>query len=189
MTRTTVAVDRLLTFLVGLVVGATGLALFAWWAGWLPGAGERLDLAAVADLERQVWWPWALGAVGVVLVLLGLRWLASHLPDRGVTHLVLPGSGADGRLVVAAGPVAAALAATFQETPGVRSARGAIQRDRGQIVARVNAMVEDEADLRVVAAAAERASAELQRALQRDDLRCLFRLRVAARSRSLPRVH
>lgn len=189
MSRATVVVDRFLTLLLALLVGATGVALLVWWSGRGPAAPSRLDLSAAADLERQTWFPWALGAFGIVLVLLGLRWLASHLPDRGVTHLNLAGSGSGGRLVVAAGPLAAVVAETFQETPGVRSARGAIQRDRGQVVARVNAVVEGEADLRLVAAAAERASAQLQQALQRDDLHCLFRLRVAARSRSMPRVH
>lgn len=130
----------------------------------------------------------ALLAAGVVMTLLGLRWLAGHIPNRAVGQLELPGSGPDGRLLVAAGTVASAAAAAFAATPGVRSAKGTIHRDRGQLVAKLTATVEHEADLHLVAAAADTVTADLRQALQRDDMVARVQLHAAGRNRALPRV-
>lgn len=78
------------------------------------------------------------------------------------------GSGPEGRLLVNAGTVASAAADAI--AAGVRSATGTIQRDRGQLVAKLTATVEREADLHLVAAAADTVTADLRRALQRDDM-------------------
>ncbi len=189
MSRATVAVDRVVGVVVALAFIGVGLFAIAWWSGRFPSLPSRLDLSAPASWTTQTWWPWALALAGVLAVLLGLRWLIAHLPDRGVSHLSLTGSGSDGRLIVDAGTVAAAAAQALERTPGVRSSRGSIHRDRGQLVAVLRATIEREADLHVIATAADQASAHLQQALQRDDLHCRVQLRTAARDRSLPRVH
>jgi len=189
MSRATLAVDRVLGALTALLLIGAGLFGIAWWSGRLVSLPQRLDLAGLGWLPRQAWWPWALGVVGALLVLLGLRWLAGHLPDRGVTHLFLTGSSAEGKLIVSARPVASAAAQVLASTPGVGTVRGAIQRDRGQLVARLNASIEPEADLRVVAAAADQVSAQLQQVLQREDLHCRVQLRTTRANRTAPRVH
>ena len=189
MSRATVAVDRVVGALVALVLIGAGLFGIAWWSGRFPSLPPRLDLSVLTSWSTQAWWPWALAVAGVLAILLGLRWLLAHLPDRGVSHLSLTGSGSDGRLIVDAGTVAAAAAQALERAPGVRSSRGNIRRDRGQLVAVLRATIEREADLQVIAAAADQASAHLQQALQRDDLHCRVQLRTAARDRSLPRVH
>ncbi len=189
MSRATLAVDRILTVLLALLLIAAGLAGVAWWSGRIVAMPPRLDLSGLDWVPRQAWWPWALGVLGVLLLLLGLRWLVGHLPDRGVSHLNLPGSNRQGRLMVEASTVASTAAEVLQATPGVRSARGSIQRDRGQLVARLDATIERGADLKVVAGAADDVSAQLRRVLQRDDLHCLVQLRTANRDRAQPRVH
>ena len=85
--------------------------------------------------------------------------------------------------------VASAAAQALAHAPGVRSSRGSIHRDRGQIVAVLRATIERGADLRVVSDAADRASADLAHVLQRDDMHCSVQLRTAGRARSMPRVH
>lgn len=195
MRRRTVALDRFAALFAGLVLVAAGLALLAWWAArmrWLPvgldGLPTQLSTAGVTDAMTARWWPWACGVAGVILVLLGLRWLASHLPDRGVRQLTLPGSTNAGRLLADAGTVTDAAAYALKATPGVRTARGTIHREQGQVVARLTATIEREADLALVARAADQASADLAAVLERDDLVCRADLNVAARHRSLPRV-
>ncbi len=189
MSRATLAVDRVLGALTALLLIGAGLFGIAWWSGRLVSLPQRLDLAGLGWLPRQGWWPWALGIVGVLLVLAGLRWLAGHLPGPGVTHLFLSGSSAEGKLIVSARPVASAAAQVLASTPGVGSVRGRIHRDRGQLVARLNASIEPEADLRVVAAAAGQVSAQLQQVLQREDLHCRVQLRTSRGNRTGPRVH
>lgn len=189
MTRGTLAFDRLMTALGGLVLAALGVLGILWWAGRLGSAPDRVDLSGIRWLPEQQWWPWALGAAGVVLALIGLRWLLSHLPRRGVTHLSLPGSGPGGRLVVATGSIVDAAAATLANTPGVRSAHGRIDHDRGQLVVRLDATIERGAELETVAAVADAVTAEMQSALERDDLTARVQLRAAGRNRAMPRVY
>lgn len=188
MSRGTLATNRILAGLLGLLLLAAGVALFAWWNGQFPGLPQKIDMGGLGWLPQQGWWPWALGAAGAILALIGFRWLAAHLPNRGVGHLNLTGSNSDGKLLVDAGAVVAAAAEAFQETPGVRSANGTIQRDRGQLVARLTATIEREADLPRMANAADAVSTQLQQALQRQDLHCRVQLRTAGQNRSQPRV-
>ncbi len=189
MSRVTLAVDRLVTVVVALALIVAGVVGVAWWSGRIVRLPARLDLSGLGWLPRQPWWPWALGALGVLLVLLGLRWLVGHLPDRGVSHLNLTGSNPGGKLMVEARTVASTAAEVLQDTPGIRLARGRLQRDRGQLVARLDATIEPGADLKLVAAAADEVSAQLCQLLQRDDLHCRVQLRTAGRDRAQPRVH
>ena len=61
-------------------------------------------------------------------------------------------------------------------------------RERGQLVARLRATIEAEADLQAITSAADQVAADLAQVLERDDLHLQVQLKVATRSRSLPRV-
>lgn len=187
ISRFTLAVDRFATLVLALLLLAAGALGVWWWTGRssLPGT---LRTGTVEDLVGQAWWPVASAVVGVVLVLLGLRWIAAHLNRQKVANLHLRGSGPKGRLDVVATKVAGAAADAFSDTLGVRSARGVVVRDRGQLVARISAVIEPEADLALLARQADTVSAQLAQALERDDLRCRVDLRVAGLARKLPRV-
>lgn len=188
MSRAVLVLDRVVAFVVGLVLLAVGVAAVLWWLGTFASWPARLDTSGVRDLTGQTWWPWAIGLVGVVLILLGLRWLVGHLPARGASQLKLPGSDASGRLVAQISPVARAAAEVFEQAPGVRSASATIREARGQLIVRLNATIEQQADLGAVAAAADQVSADLARVLQRDDIHCQVNLGVAQRARAMPRV-
>ncbi len=186
MSRATLAVTRVAAAVLGLVLVAAGLAALAWWSDRFPGLPQKTDLNGLIWLPQQAWWPWALLAAGAVMTLLGLRWLAGHIPHRAVGQIQLPGSGPDGHLLVNAGTVATAAADALAATPGVRSATGTIHRDRGQLVAKLTATIEREADLHLVAAAADTVTADLRHALQRDDMVARVQLRAAGRNRPYP---
>ena len=83
MKRATASVDRTSTAVVGLALIALGGGAVAWERGQFPGR-ERLDAPFLATAVDAGWWPWALGAAAIVLVLLGLWWLLAHLPRRSV---------------------------------------------------------------------------------------------------------
>lgn len=187
MSRAVLVLDRIAAVVVALLLIASGLAGLAWWRGSL-GLSGPLDASAVVDQTTQPWWPWVAGLVGAVLVLLGLRWLAGHVITRGVGQVRLPGTGKQGRLTAQVKPVAQAASDVLQTADGVRSVRGTINRDRGQLVARLTATIEPQADLATVTAAADAVSADLKKVLEREDLHCLVNLRVARRGRHMSRV-
>ena len=187
MSRAVIAVDRVAAIIVGLTLSVAGVAAVIWWRGE-SGLSGALNSSGVVKQTTQPWWPWVTGLVGAALVLLGLRWLLAHIPNRGVAKVRLPGTGPQGRLSAEVKSVAQVAAQVLQTTEGVRSARGTIQRDRGQIVARLTATIEPHADLRAIAAAADAVSADLKTVLQREDMHCLVNLRVAPRGRQPRRL-
>lgn len=186
MSGATVMLDRVVTFLVGLALIAAAVLVIGWryeLFGWLPAS---VDSAPVLDLTEQGWWPWALGAAAVVLVLLGLRWLFGHLPGRRVSELRLPGSGAEGRLEVDAGSAVSAACASLQARHDFRAAKGDVRRDRGQLVIDIRATLEPRCDLVEVAAAIDEETAALTQSLERPDLYCRVRLDVGSRDKAKP---
>lgn len=192
VTRTVLLLDRIATLVLALLLLAAGLAGLWWWSGRevsgtsLPGTSST---SAVTDALGGSAVAWGVAVGGVVLALVGLRWILAHLRRTTVSRLRLGGSGPDGRNEALAGKALGAAADAFATTDGVRSARGAVVRDRGQLVARVDATIEPEADLAHVAARADEVTAQLNDVLGRDDLRAAVRLRVALRGRALSRVH
>lgn len=187
VSRTTVAFDRIVTFVVGLLLVAGAVVVIGWrydLFSWLPAA---VDSGPAMDVTAQGWWQWALAAAAVVLGLIGLRWLFAHLPGGGaVSDLRLPGSGAEGQLAVDAGSAVSAACADLQSRHDVRSARGGVRRDRGQLVIDIRATLEPRCDLAEVATAIDKTTAALTQSIERDDLFCRVRLDVGSRDRSKP---
>ena len=187
ISRATVAVDRLAAFLAAVVLIAGGAAAIIWWFHLVGGLPRSIDVSALDDATTRSWWPWAAAVLGLLLVVVGLRWLVAHLPRRSVGHLTLPGSDRSGRLRVAARPLAAAAAASLATADGVTSSSGQVRRERGELVAALRATITPDADLEAVAQAADRTARDLARVLERDDVRCVVRLRVASAG-TTPRV-
>lgn len=177
-------IDRLATTIAALLLLAVGALGVWWWSDSSPFPASS-NTASVERVVREDWFPWAAGAAGVFLVLLAIRWIAAHLDRNDVKQLTLRGSGSEGALVVTAGKVAGAAAEAFQDTLGVRSARGTVTRDRGQLIAKINATIDDDADLAHVAERADLVSAQLRQVLGRNDTRCRFELRTAGIAQSI----
>lgn len=183
--------DRAATLVLSLALLAGGAAALWWWDGrTIAGATPvgTSDVGPVSDTIETSWFPWVAAVIGVLLALLGLRWVAAHLTSATVKRLRLAGSSNSGRLEVAADKVAAAAAEALGDMLGVRSTSGSVLRDRGQMVARLKLTAEPDVDLAVLAERADTVSAQLATALKREDLRCDVRVRVATSGRSLSRA-
>lgn len=187
MKRSVLGLDRVVIVLVGLLVLAVGLVAVAWGAGLLPRVWDRspdeLTLATATDAFAASWWPGASLAAGVVLGLLALWWVLAHRTHRSTGPLRLAGSTPSDPRRVDGSAAAATAADVVARTPGVRSARGKVVADRGRLVADLDVTVEPEADLGVVAAAADRVMGELAQVLGRDDVTARVHLDVARSSR------
>ncbi|WP_035858046.1 hypothetical protein [Cryptosporangium arvum] len=192
MRRSTLVLDRLAALVAGVALLGLGAALIAWPSGWLadrwPATPDRISTGA-DDVVTAPWWPWAAGVAGAVVVLVAAWWLLAHLPVRGVGALLLTGSDGNGRLALAPAGSADSAASMFAETPGVRSARARVVRERGTTVVDLTATLEPHADLAEVALAADAVAADLQDVLGRDDVAARVDLTVAGNRRALPRVH
>ena len=190
-TRKTLLIDRITTFVLALAFLAAGAAAIWWWSGRSVNGTElpaTSSTTAAADLVDQTWFAWTGAVVSVLVALVALRWIAAHLTPNTVSRLRLGSSDPTGRLDANASKVAGAAADAYADTLGVRSAKGSVVRDRGQLVARIDATIEPDSDLALLARRADEVSSQLLTVLERDDLRCSLRLKVALRGRALPRA-
>lgn len=178
MSRLTLAVDRVVTLLIGLLLMAAGLYGLLWWQGRLTNLPKRLHTSVLTHVTTYAWWPWAAAVGGVILVLIGLRWLAAHLPRRSLPAFRLPGSGSRGRLEIESSAVADAAARELGAVAGVRSVRARLVQDRGQDVLSMRGQIDADADLVALGHAADAISRHVAQAAARNDLRCRIQLGV-----------
>lgn len=172
--------DRAATLVAGLVLIAVGAAAFVWDRGLGLNWSDRLDTGRVLTFLRSDWVPWAAGLGGVLVVILGLGWLAAHARHRRVRRLPLEATGSPGAppsSEVDVGAIASAAATELARRPDVVGCRGKAVRDRRQLVVELTPTLSAQADLAAVTAAAERAAANIHSALGRNDVH----VRIAAR--------
>lgn len=143
MNRATIAFDRIAVALMGLALIAVGVGAAAWQWGYLPETRQRIDVPFAENTIQATWWPWALGAGAVVLVLVGLRWLFAHRPGRRVGRLSVSSTGDQaGQLSVDVDTIARCAADALAASDHVRSARGTTRSDRGERVVELTATLE-----------------------------------------------
>lgn len=156
MTRSAMALDRIAALLVGLVLIAVGVCAVGW-NGFLRNTiPESIELPTLVAATQQGWWPWAVAGAGVVLVLLGLRWLLSHTPAAKAGSVPLSVSGDAGRVTADLGAIADAAAQQLEAHPGVHSAKAKAIDDRGLRTLDVTVTATSVPDLGAAAAAADR---------------------------------
>ena len=188
MTRTAWAVDRIAVIVVGLILIAVGVLAFIWRLDVWNALSQTSDTSAITDILNRRWWPWAVTGAGIILILLGLRWLWAHVPGRGVGDLNLPGTGEQGKLRFSGKAAASSAADALAAKPAVQSASGTIKRDRGQLVVDLKATVDSEADLEEIAADADQIVGDLARVMGRQDLYGRVHLTVSGSATKLARV-
>ncbi len=186
MRRGVIALDRVAGTVVALGLLLAGGAMLAWRYGVLPTAPDRITAGPWTDPTTAEWWPWATGAGGVVAILLGLWWLARHLPSRVGGRFALPGGDRSGRLTADAHSAVDAAAQALARTPGIRDGSGQVVADRGQLVAELTCTIEPTADLDTVHAAAVRTAAELATVVALPAIHTRVRLRVARTDKTAP---
>jgi len=191
MRRSVLAFDRVALLLLGLVLLVVGVAAVGWQLGFLGDVWPDVPSSVAVDTTQVTEassYAALAGVVGVLLVLLGLWWLLAHLPRRSVGSLRLPAGEQAGRLVVDPGPAVATAAEVLADDPLVRSARGAVLADRGELVVRLRATVDPDSDLDAVVAACDRVLADLAHVLPAEQLRSRVELSVLRRGEAGPRV-
>lgn len=188
MSRTLTTIDRVLVLLLALVLLAGGVGAALWHSGRITALRGTITASWLSTAAAASWWPWAVGAAGVVLVILALRWIAAHISGSRVRDVRLPGSTTTGRLTVDLGALASAAATSVQDTPGVRSATGKALDDRGRRTLALTLTIDPHADLATVTAATDRACRDLGTALGDPATATRVHLRTAHKATGGPRV-
>lgn len=180
MSRVVIALDRLCALVLGVALLALGVGAIAWQANRLSWAQDTLTAPWLVTATGARWWPWATGAGGVVLIVLGGWWLVAHVPRRRLGEIRLPGSGPEGILRVSTVAVAAAAARSLAAAHGVREANGRAMIDRGVPTIVVTGTVDPMADLTELAVTATRVQQEIDQALDGAEMATRVHLHVAS---------
>jgi hypothetical protein len=130
MTRFATTIDRLAALVFGLALIALGVGVLVWNTYWIPGVPEKITAPGLVAATNADWWPWAVAGVGILLVLIALRWLVVHTPKSRVRALPLS-TGGVGAISVDLGQVADAAARALQRNADALSAKGRAVVDRG----------------------------------------------------------
>lgn len=128
MTRAAVAFDRLVLFLVGAALVTLAVATVMWQRREL-GGGRELRVIGL-EYTATTWWPWASAVVGVLLVVVGARWLLSHRWPARAGDVAL-GRNASG-LSADVSAAARAAADRLSEQPAVLKATGTAVVEHGR---------------------------------------------------------
>ncbi|WP_166353762.1 hypothetical protein [Phytoactinopolyspora limicola] len=162
MRRGAAGTERVVVFVMGLLLLAAGAAAVAWRQDWISGAVDQLDAGPVLDWTDTRWWPWAVGGAGIVLTVVGVAWLAAHLRRRTVHRLELSGSGRGGRLTVSCDALVESARDTLEGATGLQLRSGRVIVDeRGERLVDLRAGIDPGADLGEATDAARHASAVL----------------------------
>lgn len=156
MNRLPAAWNRISVGIVGLLLVLLGLALLfsqvsvqpvSTWVG-------NVDSGRIHHAADSEWWTWVLVGIVVLAALWGFRLLATLVRPQAVQRLLLDGSGSDGRMMIAPGVIASAVAAQLGEDRRFDEVSVKAIDDRGVKILRI-----------VVTAAPTRSYDELQAAL------------------------
>ena len=188
MSRTLAALDRVLLVLLGVAALIVGVAAVVWQADLWDRLSGPVHAPWLRRAAAQDWWPWAVGAGGVVLVLLALWWLLAHLSRRKLGEVRLAGSSTAGKLTADLSALAAAAADAVLDTPGVRSASGTALDDRGRRTLQLTVTIDPTADLPTVITGTDRVCRALTHALGDPNTAARVHLRTARNTRNSPRV-
>lgn len=168
MSRGTIVLDRFVTLLVGLVLVVVGATAVVWQSDLWSRVSGPAKAPWLSTAVSKDWWPWAVGFGGLLLVVVGLRWLAAHIPHTGTGPWRLDGTDETGRLEVDLSAVAEAAATSLTAHPYVVSAGGKAYDDRGRRTVQIKATLDPAVDLTAAATAVDSMCSDLVTALATD---------------------
>ena len=194
MNRTVLRLDRVLLAVAGLVLVGVGVAALLWTTGTLAGLVDgvpgELDTSVVTEAASQPWWPYATGALAVVLAVVALWWMLAHLPARTVAEQDLPGSTRGARLRISRSAVADATAHAARRLPSVHKAAATLRDEGAELVLSLLVTIDPATDLPELANRLDGVLADAAGVLADDRLRSrtTLRMRSSRRSDRSPRV-
>jgi hypothetical protein len=145
-------VNRTIIVIWGVIFAAGGGVLLAMGAG-AAGSGLAgqpvITKSHFAFITGHQGWSWGIiGAVGAVLVAVGVWWLIAQLRiTRGMRSLEIEPDRGSGRATVPTRLLSAAVAADLDQTPGMEQGRARLVRRRGRPELELRAKLNPHADI------------------------------------------
>ncbi|MDG3013670.1 alkaline shock response membrane anchor protein AmaP [Speluncibacter jeojiensis] len=161
MTRSAGTLDRLAALLVGIALIGLGAGALIWNTTLVSGIPELVTAPELVDDTGTSWWPWAVAGAGIVLIVLGGRWLLAHTPAAKAKALRVNGPEDLGAITVDLGSLATAAARTLADRPDVTAAKGKAVIDRGTRTLDLTITATSAEDLRGVIDAVDHTCAHL----------------------------
>lgn len=177
MTSRTRGFDRFFIALLGLVLVAGGVLLIGWLLR-LVDPGDEVETDPIITLSEEGWWPWALAALGLLLLLLGVRWLIAHAPPRHPTEARLPGSGNGGRFTAQLAPVFQTSSAALERDPFIGSVSASSHDHHDRIGVVVDVTMEPDARLEDIVGLVDGHLDQMHHVIGRSDFEYLARIDV-----------
>ena len=139
MRRSTAGADRLITFLIAVVLIVGGLLAILWRCdiSWAKTVFAHAEPRWYQDAPQQTWWDWALAGVTIATFALGLWLLMVNLRPNRLGDVTLAGTDPVGALSVSPQQVGNAVVTDLERTPEIRSASAKTTIDRGQRMLRI----------------------------------------------------
>lgn len=170
MTRLLVTLDRLAGIVLALLLVAGGLVLLDWRLDTVLNLPTVAHIGPVLDLVKRVWWPVVAAVAGVLLVLVGLRWLVGHMPRVRNSEARLSASSGAGRLRLDTPSVARAGASALTSDLVLPEASGHVREVRGRPLVQLEARCAQETDVADVRDRAALVAGDVARGFPSGDL-------------------
>lgn len=134
MSRGLAALDRIVLFVLGLVLLAAGVGIILVFAG-VPEAtqvAEQIDLTQVPDVTASPWWDVALGITAVLGVILGLWFMLANLGRRGFNKVRSSSTDESGTIDLAVPKIASAIGRSLENHDDVVRVNQRVAMDRSR---------------------------------------------------------
>ncbi|AKK10332.1 alkaline shock response membrane anchor protein AmaP [Corynebacterium uterequi] len=181
MTRFLAGLDRVIIFLVGVIVLAVGVWALAFSLN-VPLAheiGRWYDQPMLERFFASPWFPTALIALAVAGVVLGLWWLLANIRPRGFNRVTSQENAGTGDVTISTSQVASAVADRLSQTRGVNKVRTATKYDRARPTAVWTIQAEPQVDLNRLTREIDTAERDIREALPGIDVDTRYLIELA----------
>lgn len=184
MTRSLLALDRVLVLVVGLALLAGGLLALDWrYQVVFSSYADTLSTSRTEDVMTSAWWPWAFAAGALVFGLLALWWLLAHLRRQGPTTVRTSQSNETGRIEVDVRSLASAAAARLGDTAPVVNPKGTTKVHGSTTLLEIRGQVDPAADATALTEAVDACAREVAAAMPDERVECRVILDAPQRTR------
>ncbi|WP_276923117.1 alkaline shock response membrane anchor protein AmaP [Corynebacterium pyruviciproducens] len=137
---------------------------------------EWADQDAWRTLTDSPWYPWLLGLLGVVALLIGLWLILSNFTRKTINKVPSSASNQDGNISLALGRVADAVAESFEDIPFVENAGATVKEFRDRPVMDVTITADPRVNSVLIRERIEQANLDLREAIRDVDVDTRFRV-------------